>query len=98
MVGYHGDFIKYSGCSAVVARAAQSRIAPGSEVRHHGHMMPPRSRLALLAGTTVVVVVFTLAVLLDRPARHSPAVPSVSSAATPSASGLDGAALPPDVP
>ena len=58
-------------------------------------MMPPRSPFVLLAATTVIVVAFALAVLLDRPAGHSPAVPS--SSAAPSTSGFDGAALPSQV-
>ena len=65
-------------------------------------MMPPRSWLLLLAATTTIVVTFTVAVLLDRPAVHSAANSSLSSAGssapdaedTPNASGFQGAALP----
>jgi protein SCO1 len=64
-------------------------------------MMPPRSRLVLLAATTVVVVAFTAAVILDRPGGHQRATPvpsaSASPTSTPSASGFDGAALPAQV-
>ena len=61
-------------------------------------MMPPRVPALLLAATTAIVVVFTVAVLLDRPGGHSqPATSGASSAGAPggpSASGFDGAALP----
>jgi protein SCO1 len=61
-------------------------------------MMAPRSRLALLAATAAVVVAFTLAVLLDRPAGQRPGVPSSSSGSPStglaSGSGFDGTALP----
>lgn len=64
-------------------------------------MMPPRSRVLLLAATTVIVVAFTVAVLLDRPSARSssPGTPAGSVAAegapdTPAASGFQGAALP----
>ena len=65
-------------------------------------MMPPRSRVLLLAATTVIVVAFTVTVLLDRPAGHSaantpPAGSGSSSQGAPdtsSASGFQGAALP----
>jgi protein SCO1/2 len=69
-------------------------------------MRPTRSRRVLLAGTTVIVVAFTVAVLLDRPAGHVPAAtpgvsPGSSSQAgapgTPAASGFQGAALPANV-
>jgi len=66
--------------------------------------MMPTTRLqrVLLAGTTVIVVAFTVAVLLDRPAGHAPAAapgvsPGSSPADTPSASGFQGAALPANV-
>jgi protein SCO1 len=64
-------------------------------------MMPPRSRVLLLAVTAVVVVAFTVAVILDGPASHSSPVPPASSGSsfldTPSASGFDGAALPANI-
>ena len=68
-------------------------------------MRPTRLQRVLLAGTTVIVVAFTVAVLLDRPAGHAPAatpsVSPVSSSAgapdTPAASGFQGAALPADL-
>lgn len=61
--------------------------------------MSPRARITLLALTTVIVVAFTVAVLLDRPARHSQGLSSTgvstgASTGAPSASGFDGAALP----
>ncbi len=60
--------------------------------------MRPRARIALLATATVLVVALALAVLFDRPARNSPASVSTSSSpSAPSASGFDGAALPPDI-
>lgn len=56
--------------------------------------MRPRARI-LLSLLTVLVVAFTVAVLLDRPSRNSPASTPISSpTSTPSASGFDGAALP----
>ncbi len=57
----------------------------------------PRSRLALLAGTAVIVVAFTVAVILDRPTGNSgQALPSSAGATSTGASGsgFDGAALP----
>jgi protein SCO1/2 len=69
-------------------------------------MMPPRSRVLLLAATTVIVVAFTVTVLLDRPAAHSSSnstslTSSGSSSAgtpgTPATSGFQGAALPANV-
>ena len=61
-------------------------------------MTGPRSRLALLAATTAIVVAAALAVLLDRHESPSPSSTSssagASSASALSASGFDGAALP----
>jgi protein SCO1/2 len=64
--------------------------------------MRPRARIVLLAATTVLVVAFALAVLLDRPATRSPATQISSTGATttgasPTSSGFDGAALPANV-
>jgi protein SCO1 len=62
--------------------------------------MGQRSRILLLAVTTVVVLVFVLAVILDRPATRSPAggaSTGTSAFATENArssSGFDGALLP----
>ena len=59
-------------------------------------MPPPRSR-ALLAGTAVIVVAFTVAAILDRPAGNSgQTLPSSAGASSTGASGsgFDGAALP----
>jgi protein SCO1 len=57
--------------------------------------MSSRARIILLSLVTIIVVAFALAVLLDRPAAHSPAsAPTSSPTNTPSASGFDGAALP----
>jgi protein SCO1 len=57
--------------------------------------MRPRTRIVLLALATILVVAFALAVLLDRPATHSPANTTINApTSTPSASGFDGAALP----
>ena len=51
-------------------------------------MMPPRSWFVVLAVTTAIVVAFTLAVVLDRPAaRSTPAAPAAAaSSGSPSAS------------
>jgi protein SCO1/2 len=61
-------------------------------------MPSPRSRSALLAGTTVIVVAFAVTVILDRPAGHPSRTPTSSAAASstgsPPGSGFDGAALP----
>jgi len=68
--------------------------------------MPPRSWFVLLAATTVIVIAFTVAVVLDRPASRSTAASAAASASTPadasspdgpSASGFDGVALPANV-
>ncbi len=60
--------------------------------------MRPRTRIVLLSLLTILVVAFALAVLLDRPTAHSPgSTPTRLPANTPSASGFDGAALPPHV-
>jgi len=57
--------------------------------------MRSRARIVVLSLATIVVVAFALAVALDRPASRSPT--SSSSPSTPSASGFDGAALPPNI-
>jgi protein SCO1 len=60
--------------------------------------MRPRVRLVLLAGTTLLVVAFALAVTLHRPSPRSPSGVSTSVSTSPhSPSGFDGAVLPPHV-
>jgi protein SCO1/2 len=56
--------------------------------------MRPRVRIALLSITTLLVIAFALAVLLDRPATNSPTTVLTN---VPSASGFDGAALPANI-
>lgn len=61
--------------------------------------MRPRSRILLLALTTVLVIVLALVVLLDRPPTRSPADLSTRDTGAPAAehassSGFDGALLP----
>ncbi len=58
-------------------------------------MRSPRARIILLSLTTILVITFALAVLLDQPATHAPTnAPTSSTTNAPSASGFDGAALP----
>jgi protein SCO1/2 len=61
-------------------------------------MRSPRARIIPLSLTTILVIAFAIAVLLDQPATHAPTdAPTSSPTNAPSASGFDGAALPANI-